>query len=284
MKRLMMWVAVLPWLVVGCGGNFSDRSQLVRSLRLLGVVAQPAEVALGAQVELRALAVFPGMAPEAITIAWEACTIPPIAGTGTVNPACIMEQGPPLLLPLGSGATITATVPVVLPEVLGAPDVTGGRYLPIRVRLAAAASTLDAIYRLRILSAQSPNPANQNPVLNEVLVARAQGQVPLEEGTPLPVRPGDPLVLSARFAAGSAQTYLRTGVDGTQRPVEETLNVNWYTTAGRFSSGSTGDGGPTTLRLDRDLPPGNAGVVDLWAVGRDQRGGLAFIQRQLVLQ
>ncbi|HEX2571629.1 MAG TPA: hypothetical protein VH877_18865 [Polyangia bacterium] len=270
-------------LLLGCGDNFDDNSSRVRGLRLLGVQGQPAEAGPGASVTLTAVAVDPG--GRAITARWAACTEPPIPGTGLPNPACVSSDTAPYLIPLGEGLSITAQVPAVDPAVLGAPDPTGGVYLPVRLRLATASESLEGIYRLRYAQGAPPN---QNPRLADVsLITRAaDGSVtasPLVESEPLVVHEGDALTLRATFAQDSAETYEAPGVGGTTRTTKETLNVTWFTTAGRYRTDSTGDGVETVLRLNRDLPA-RGQTIDLWLIGRDERGGLDFLHRTLELQ
>jgi hypothetical protein len=275
---------------IGCGDNFDDNSARVRGLRLLGVQGEPAEAGPGASVTLTAVAVDPSSPTGGvITARWAACTEPPIPGTGLPNPACVSSDTAPYLIPLGEGLSITAQVPEVDPAVLGAPDPTGGLYLPIRVRLATASESLDGIHRLRYAQgAPSNQPPNQNPRFVEVsrITRAADGSPvvsPLVEGEPLAVREGEAITLRATFAQDSAETYEAPGVGGTTRTTKETLNVTWFSTAGRYRTDRTGDGGETVLRLDRDLPA-RGQTIDLWLIGRDERGGLDFLHRTLELQ
>jgi hypothetical protein len=281
MRRLLLGLGLATlW---GCGENFDDNSARVRVLRLLGVQGEPAEAGPGASVAMTAVAVDPS--GSAITIRWAACTEPPIPGTGIPNPACISSDSAPYLIPLGEGLSITAQVPEVDPAVLGAPDPTGGLYLPIRLRLNTASESLDGIYRLRYAQGAPPN---QNPRFADVsrITQAADGSAvatPLVEGQPLAVREGESLTLRAAFIPNSAETYQAPGVGGVPRTAKETLNVTWFSTAGRYRTDSTGDGVETALRLDRDLPP-RGGTIDLWLIGRDERGGLDVLHRTLQLQ
>lgn len=275
--------------LLGCGDNFDDNSARVRGLRLLGVQSEPAEAGPGTSVTLTAVAVDPSSPSSpgggVITVRWAACTEPPIPGTGLPNPACVSSDTAPYLIQLGEGSSITAEVPEVDPAVLGAPDPTGGLYLPIRVRLATASESLDGIHRLRYAQGAPPN---QNPRLVEIsrITRAADGSPvvsPLVEGEPLAVREGEALTLRAAFAQDSAETYEAPGIGGTPRTTKETLNVTWFSTAGRYRADRTGDGGETLLRLDRDLPA-RGQDIDLWLIGRDERGGLDFLHRTLTLQ
>lgn len=271
-------------LCAGCGGDFSDDYNLIERLRLIAVKAEPAEAAPGDTVFLRAWAFDPTSPSPAID--WAACTEPPVPGTGTINSACLTVDQAPFLIPLGQGAMVTAAVPTFAPDTLGPPDYTGGRYLPIRLRLTSAGDQLDGIERLRVTAGGTPN---HNPTLAEVsrVTEASDGGViamaALDEATPLEVHAGDQLILRAHFADGSVERYSVDNGDGTMRPVDETLNVTWFSTAGHFSVGSDGPDADTTLALDRHLPAAGA-TIDLWAVGRDERGGLDVLHRSLILR
>ena len=284
MRCLLLGMSLV---LLGCGDNFDDNSARVRGLRLLGVQGEPAEAGPGASVTLTAVAVDPS--GRAITVRWAACIEPPLPGTGLPNPACVSSDTAPYLISLGEGLSITAQVPEVEPAVLGAPDPTGGLYVPVRVRLGTASESLDGIYRLRYAQGTPPNqPPNQNPRFAEVsrITRAADGSAvasPLVEGEPLGVSEGEALTLRATFVPDSAETYQAPGVGGTTRTAKETLNVTWFTTAGRYRTDSTGDGGETVLRLNRDLP-GLGQTIDLWLIGRDERGGLDVLHRTLQLQ
>lgn len=275
----------------GCGGDFSDDAGLVSALRLLAVVAAPPEATPGAEVALAALAVDPrpGAAP---TIAWAACLIAPVAGSGTIHPACVTADDDPDLVPLGQGASILARLPAFDPDpapgpaVLGPPDATSGVYLPLRLRLASLGERLDGVYRLRITTAASAalGAANRNPT-----IARVEQTAPvaalLGPGAPAPVTAGTTVSLRAVLGEGSAESY-RTAecADPATPPCRtESLSISWFATAGHLDPGSTGDGVETRLQLGQH-PPAAGALIDLWAVARDGRGGSDVAHRQLRVQ
>ena len=270
-------------LAAGCGGDFNDDYNLVSGLRLLAVKAEPPEAAPGERIHLTALA-HPsqqsnGAAPS---IKWSACTQPPIAGSGTLNNDCLLNEAAPYLIPLGSGPAIEASIPGVVPDDFGPPDFTGGIYLPIRLRVQSANDALDGILRFRLAAGSPPN---RNPVLTGILLsANGEGApAPLDESAPPSVKVNDHLTLRAGFSLDSAEKYQAPDIGGGTREATETLNVTWFATAGHFSSGSNGPDIDTTLALDKN-PPAAGATIDIWVIGRDERGGLDFIHRSLKVQ
>jgi len=269
-------LASLVLVNLGCGQDV-DRASRVTGLRLLGARAEPPEAGPADQARLTAWVVDP--LGREIDVQWSACLLPQVPGTGTPNPECITRDRDPELVPLGIGATIDAALPAFEPESLGAPDITGGRYLPIRVRVRAGADMVDGIYRLRVRGA---GPANANPVLSAITLvdAASAATTPLDEATPLFARSGTTVLLRALFSPDSAEGYEATNTDGSAREAIETLSVLWYATAGTFRADSTGDGVTDPLKLDHTTP---GETVDLWVVGLDERGGADLQHRQIFI-
>jgi hypothetical protein len=62
------------------------------------------------------------------------------------------------------------------------------------------------------------------------------------------------------------------------------LNATWYATAGSWSELITGEAKPDTVwTVDIHVPPPGS-VIDVWVVGRDERGGSDFLHRAFVLR
>jgi hypothetical protein len=89
---------------------------------------------------------------------------------------------------------------------------------------------------------------------------------------------GERLTSQAAIAAGSAETYPRP-LDGA--PAVESLRTSWFSTAGRFSRERTVNEEPTTVLELRETLPAAGSAIDLWAVTRDERGGVAYVHRTL---
>lgn len=200
------------------------------------------------------------------------------------------------------------------------PDVTGGFYQPVRAFLETPDGdyTAFALERLRCPLANAPqdvtamfNMLNKTPNTNPTIAS-----VTLDPD-------GDPVALSLAGPGGTpsaAPTVVFAGGRYTLRvawpetspepfPVwnilkqalemhRESLSVSWFTTAGEFVNDSTGRGEletescagnpdllPTCLTTINDwTAPATPGVVSLWAVLRDNRGGVDFAEVRLEVQ
>jgi hypothetical protein len=261
--------------VAGCQSFTDPPVTFVAGLRVLGIKAEPPQIAPGASTTVAALTVdTEGSTP---TASWSECFLPPLPGQ-TLNMACIDGSSAPELQPIGEGLTIPFVMPQVTPDSLGAPDATGGVYLPLVAAVDASPQSLTAVYRLRLADAGAPN---TNPTIDGVFSIETDGTTsPLDPAAPLPVHSGEALSLTVTFAPDSAQTY--TAADGTA--TTETLTTSWFCTAGELSVEKTSTTQPqTVLRLDQRLPSAGA-QIELYAVARDERGGTDFAHRTLLLQ
>ena len=162
-------------------------------------------------------------------------------------------------------------------DALGEPDASGGVYLPLVVRATVAGEVLVASYRLRLSTADS---VNHNPLITELLFVAADGSATaIESGVPPTVQAGDRMTLRAALADGSTESYPAALGGGV---ATEMLLTSWFSSAGRFSHERSDGPEPTTvLELDANLPAaGNS--IDLFAVTRDNRGGIDYVHRTLV--
>jgi hypothetical protein len=264
-------------LAAGCGKFDLGDAAFVDGLRLLGVQAEPPEAAPGESVKLTAWVV--DTHGGSIDVSWSACLLP---SNGVANPGCTDGSGNGLVT-LGSGESITITMPAVDAATLGPPDATEGVYLPIVVHVHGTDDALDAIYRLRArvfavagCTLGPPYPPhcapNQNPVLESV--------EPLED-SPLVAHADSQWSLLPHYSGDSSEEY---EVPGSFNPdVFERLTTQWFSSAGSFPDTPVGGTGVQKLVLDRALPP-VGGTIDVWVVGHDERGGTTMLHRQLVLQ
>ncbi len=95
----------------------------------------------------------------------------------------------------------------------------------------------------------------------------------------LEVSAGQTVPLRASWPAESAETYAFIDVP-TQVVIEkrETMRVSWHATGGSFESdrsGRTSDD-PLLFTDNTWTAPGAPGIVTMWVVLRDDRGGVAF--------
>jgi hypothetical protein len=256
-------------------GDFS----LVDGLRLLGVQAEPPEALPGQQVTLTAWIV--DTHGGSVDVAWSACFLP---SNGIANTGCTDGSGNGLV-GLGSGTSITMTVPEVDPAILGPSDASYGVYLPIVVNLRSPDDTAVGVYRLRVREAVAPgcllmgpySPGclpNQNPTFS--------GIDPLgPDAGPLSAHENQLWALLAKYTDDSVEMYKIPSVDTPEVP--ERLTTQWFATAGTFPDQPVGGTAVQKFTLDRKLPP-SGGTVDLWVVGHDERGGTGLYHRSFVMQ
>lgn len=295
--KAALMLPCLEILLSGCLPE-QDPASYVTGLRVLAIQAQPPEAQPGQSSTLAPLVVDTRGRP--LNIDWSLCLVPPFQGEA-VNSNCLVADAGGTRRPLGSGLQFTVTMPMaVSAQTLGLPDATGGVYLPLIAQARAGSDTLIASYRLRL---GTRAPANQNPMLAGVftVVAAQDGAADagspgagdtvtaLDPAIPLVVHSGDQLTLRALFGSGSAETYQiqdPRGDAGTIMPrtVTETLSLSWFATAGSLSEGTSGAGLPDEiLKLDQHLPASGT-AIDLWVVGRDERGGTDYLHRTLSFQ
>jgi hypothetical protein len=276
--RMVVSVCSAGCMLLGLGGcqSFSDPPvSFVAGLRVLGIKAEPPQIAPGASTTVAALVVdTSGGTPAA---SWSQCLLPPLPGL-TVNTDCVEGTAGTDLQPIGDGLTIPFVMPQVTAASLGAPDATGGVYLPLLADVSAVPQTLTAVYRLRLADA---TPANTNPTIADLFSVDAAGTMSaLDAAAPTVVHSGGALSLTVTFTPDSAQIYVAP--DGTV--TTETLTTSWFCTAGALSFEKTSATQPVTvLHLDQRLPSAGA-QIDLYAVAHDERGGADFAHRTLLLQ
>jgi hypothetical protein len=134
-----------------------------------------------------------------------------------------------------------------------------------RVRLSPTAqirgTALEGIYVL-----------NTNPAIGSFYVNPASGGT-CSSGTPIasPLPSGE-VTLCATLNAGSIQTFNQCQTDGTFTGVDETMEFQWYVSAGDVA-GTSFDGNATDD--DLKITP-VSGPFTLWAILRDGRGGTSW--------
>jgi hypothetical protein len=277
-KRIAVVALLLAW-ASGCEADDQAPRTFIAGPRVLAIKAQPPEVPPGASATVSVLVA--GAQAEPVTVSWDRCLLAPLPGQAS-NPDCVTNVQASYLEPIGQGLTVTATMPAdITADALGEPDASGGVYLTLVARVTVgAAEPFAAVYRLRLGAATG---GNQNPMLTSFFVSDAAGSTPLDEANPLAVAPGDLLTLGVTFAAGSAETYTAPMVGSSGGSVKEVVRTAWFSTAGDFSNERTNDMQPTTvLSLEQRLPAPGA-IIDIYAVARDERGGVDYAHRTLRL-
>lgn len=262
----------LALFAVACASEPGAPAFLVDRPRILAIRAEPPEVRPGELASYTVLAAGPEGELDATTAQWSPCTIPlPLTESGSVATACLSPivptaEGPAPRLATSSDAC-SRFGPIASPEVQRArePDATGGYYQPMRLALLgelgfAFERLLCPLPRasLRVAREYAQRyPPNTNPSVALYV--------------PQELRAGDEVELTAAWPAESEEPFVILD-PGTLEIIaaRETMTVSWFTTAGTLERARTGTGS------NRWRPPDTAGPVDLWAVLRDNRGGVSW--------
>ena len=283
--------------VAGCSNDFDPASYLAPgSLRVLGVVADPAEAAAG---DTSTLTVITPDLPASTTYDWVVCTQPPPPGTASVDPLCLeADMGDFLVTQPGNGPSATVTMPAdASPKTLGIPDASGGFYIPVKVRATMGADVLDTVYGLR-LALPGIEPPNHNPTIASAsLVSESLDASPMsvtelstDPPAPTPVAVGSEPTLRLTLTPDSFEVYPQltgTPPNTTITMTTEQPRFFWYADAGIFTNDTTGSDQPDTqLKLDdnKHHPPRAGDRIHVLVVVHDERGGTAFTHRYLIVQ
>lgn len=287
-------------LVPCCTPDFGERESLVDRAAIIAVRIEPPEAKPGEVVTTTLLVVTPDGPLDAPAASWAFCATPKLlTENGSVSAACL---GPDGVSPVGDArGGISAALPTngcfdFGPEIQSAdvrprdPDVTGGYYVPIRVRVGGAGATAEPLTgfgfpRLVCNLAGAPADAatrfrneykrNANPMLLPV-EARLEGgaAVALDQ-----VPRGARVVLRAAWRPEDTESYALFDVQSqsivTRR---ESLRVSWFTTAGSYERDRSGrtDTEVETFTENVWTAPSDARTSHLAFVLRDSRGGVAF--------
>ena len=297
---LVAFAFALAGATATCAPPLGPDDSIVTSTRILAVRAEPAEAVPGTRVTFTSLIVGPGGTVASAPVVWSFCTAPTsLTEDNVVSSACL---GSSSLVPAGQGAATTAAPPGNGCSVFGPdtpssglrphdPDVTGGYYQPLRADLAGA-DTAFALARIRCdlagaaFAAASAFAAAYQPNHNPQLLALTATL----DGAPVAltaIPTGKRVVLEAGWPAAAAETFAyfdpATQAVTSQR---ESMQVAWHATGGALDTASTGRASTdlATTTDDGWDAPGTAGVIHLWVVLRDSRGGVDFAEYDLTVR
>jgi hypothetical protein len=271
---LALCLGVASWAAAACSPEGAIPRTFITKPRVLAIKAEPPSVGPGESTTVTILIAGAGGATPSVS--WLRCRRAPRPGD-TVNPDCVDTAQADYLEPIGDGTTITTTMPAdVTADALGEPDASGGVYLPLIAHIGVAGQTLLATYRLRLSSAGD---VNHNPVLTGLLLVDASGNAtPIDPLNPPVVNRGDQLDLRAAVADGSVESYPAALGGGT---TDERLVTSWFSSAGNFTMERSDGAQPATLLDLGVLVPPPSSAIDLFAVTRDDRGGIDYVHRTL---
>ena len=304
MKRAAILLALSPALAAGCRPDFGAPLSLVTAPRVAAVRFEPAEAAPGASVTATAFVVAPDGATMP-ALDWSLCLTPkPTTDNDVVDPSCLQPGG---TTPLRTSA---APVPVTLPSnacrLFGpdtppktagqppvqarAPDVTGGYYQPVRAELDGAATIALARIRCALAGASFDVAAayaasytpNQNPTLTPLSAFVDGAPVALDA-----IAAGSVVTLAVGWSADSPESF--PVLDPTAQALvthREAMTVSWLASDGVIAAANSGraEDDPTLFTTTTWTAPSTPGVVQLFVVLRDSRGGVDFAAWQLTVR
>jgi hypothetical protein len=279
----------------GCKPDFGTPSSLVTGRRVLAVKGEPAEVRPGMDATFTPLVVSPEGTETQPNIDWALCATPkPLDENNVVASACLADG----VTEVGMGPTQKITVPLTACQLFGPdpppqmpgmpplrprdPDVSGGYYQPVRVEEDVV--TAFALERVTCNLKQAGADiavefareymANTNPTLT-----------PLDSDTDITaIPPGAAVTLTVGWPDSAPEPYPVYDVVSQMIVQErESMRVSWFVTDGELEHEHTGRGADELETTTSNVwtAPSTAGVVHLWVVLRDSRGGMDFASYDL---
>jgi hypothetical protein len=309
-SRLAFALASLSF-VFACKPDLGEPQTLVRSRRVLAVRGTPPEAKPGESVSYDLLVASPEGTVVEPSAQWDFCNaLKPPADNNVVTYKCLGDDvvtgigGPsktatantPKDACFNFGPEIPSPKPGEQPQRPRDPDVTGGYYQPVRVKVEGTSGSDDAAFgleRIRCNLANAPvdvvadfgkrYQANQNPQLQTVRAVAGAGPVDVfrlgESGASLSVKAGHEVTFRAQWSAESPESFPVFDVQAFNlSDVRESLRVSWFSTEGEFERERTGRSGEESELFTENtwMAPTQRGLVHLWVVLRDSRGGVDF--------
>lgn len=251
---------------------------------------------------------------------WAHCrSAKPPSETGPVSEACLGDGVAALG---GPSASVQGMIPYDACQLFGPelppqkdgqaqarardPDVTGGYYQPVRVQVRDLGRDLEAFGFERVtcnlasagtdvaLGYKSRYVRNTAPVLSRLWAAVASTDPvdlpPVADGVvpdaTLHVPRGAIVTLGAEWPPEAVETFVVYDLLSLSLVDQrESMRVSWFTTDGDFAHDRTGRGSGDldTVTTNTLTAPASPGVVHLWVVLRDSRGGITWIEAALVV-
>ncbi len=300
-KLLFCGLALGAVALAGCVGS-EDNPASVRDLRVLAISLSPPELmspdcgltpaALGAfstPVSLRALIEDPKGEGRPISYQLHACAWPGdrtcekaedrvFLGRGTLTPGEFRLDN----LLLGQ-ALIESRQQLLLQQVFEQDQFKGlgGLRMPLVLEVSAGEETIHA-QKLMVFSCRffPDMKVNEQPVLPGMSV---DGQLLLEAEKPT-LNGQDSIAFEPLDFFPLQEHYVVPSYELSRVELDERWRISWHTDVGYFAPGETGGldfSGNEPRHTVSWLPPPDAkeGDVNLWAVARDGRGGLSWLQR-----
>jgi hypothetical protein len=310
--RHLSFALITVALLAGCKPDLGAPQSLVVGPRVLAVRGTPPEAKQSAPVVYDTLVVDVDGQTTTPDIGWAQCKEPhPPAESNIVSSACLTipddASGESFMAPM-PGDACTNFGP--LPSMPGArpsdPDVTGGYYQPVRAVWHSAGGDETAFGLERIfclIGSIAPTDVagrfateyvtNVNPVIAGAVVDPDSAATPLftaGEAAPAPatVTVGQIVTLQASWTDDSSESFLVYDITAHDLKTErEALRLSWFATGGEFQHDRSGHSGEEIDMFGQNFTqnvwtaPLTPGLVHLWLVLRDSRGGVDFAEAQI---
>jgi hypothetical protein len=266
MRRLLVILFLASSLLSACGANTFPVYSELTSLRVLALVADHPEVAVGDSVTITPWVSDSLGAGRVLTYTASAC--PDLGVAYGAEPTCV---GNPLAQSAGNGtfnllASTNYTSAATVLSTLTVPDILTGRsaqdryngvaYLVTYTVSAADGSQVKSFKRV-IVSTRADKATN--PTFNSIVA----------NGTNIAAFPSSSVSLSSSYTATTSFSVL--GSDGSILTESSSAITSWFTTAGTLHFDRTQLGTVNAFTAPSPLPAHAA----LIAVLRDGRGGIA---------
>lgn len=300
MKSFAPHLRFFVLVVFACQPDFGDRESLITEARVLAVRGEPAEAKPDEIVTYSVLVATPDGPVDGVLANWAFCATPKLlTENGSVSPRCLTDGV--RVVAVGT-ASVTTAIPsdacsLFGPDVTAAelrprdPDVSGGFYQPMRVNVSGIATAAFGFERIRCnLASASAEAAtqfgqrytnNRNPTVPSLEAFVGLAQVPLDR-----VPGGAVVTLRAKWLSEDAEPYVVLDV-ASQTLIDrrEGMRVSWFANAGSFASDRTGrtEAEREPFTDNEWTAPNQAGIVHVFVVLRDDRGGAAFAHYPLTV-
>lgn len=312
MRRLSIVMGLLWLFVAGCV-DFKD-IEMVEEFRVLGLSADPPEIAPGEGTVLRALYADPRGNGREVSLTWMGCSgfvhpsegistcdmvIPPIVRTAAEGGDTleIPATPPDLLTGVPPGESLTVTFIVLMCAGGQLPPVEAYVSLRDTADINALCNGGDGLSGFKSVTVSHAEDPNRNPEIHH-LSRNGAVLAPADEGggASLPCAETDNCAVSTELSLyvtpESVQTF-ETIEFGEPVRKDDTLFVSWFTDGGELSSFRSGESCPTgeavsetPCRASHVSGPfgpfsvtwssDEAGTFTVWAVTHDIRGGASW--------
>jgi len=262
-------------MLAACAAPVEPKASLIDQPTVIAVTIDPPETKPGKDVTATVVVATPDGDGDASGAKWALCTDPkPVTDNNSVAGACLHDD------PTATGATITQTLSTDACALFGPdpppggfrprdPDPTGGYYQPLRVDVADAQSF--GLARVYCHLANAPLDASRQYDASYVLNTAPSPDAPYLD--PAEVHVGDTAAIVVRWPDGTRERYLHYDVASQALDeIFENLTVSWYATGGAMQLDRTV--GLATGAVAQWTAPDTPGPLHVWAVVRDDRGGV----------